>query len=61
MDAWKCDRCGEYYDKGKGNFIKVFDDGCHNTIMTGDLCPRCSETLLLWLNDTEYRDTVGKE
>jgi hypothetical protein len=66
MNAYKCDRCGNFYvpdiredndDSFKITMVRIYDSGKKNAVVSEnkdfDLCPRCAGSLSYWLNRTE--------
>lgn len=66
MKAYKCDKCGQYYNeplKSKWygvriGFLRIGDDG----IYTGyDLCGKCMKKLITFLGDKEILELLEDE
>lgn len=49
MNAKKCDRCGNYYDKDEGNYNIIKSNGLF--VKDIDLCPECSQKLANWIEE----------
>lgn len=53
--AYKCDRCGEFYEpqkqeKGYFDIYEVITTGGHLEHDKKDICPACQKELAEWLN-----------
>ena len=60
MQAYKCDRCGEYSDHmGKGNRVKLYKRYSHSQQIEVqkeyDLCQECSKAFMIFMG----RNTEG--
>lgn len=57
MDAKKCDRCGELYEKNKIDIRDPFryeitrDNHPNPSVTTIDLCDKCREDFIRWLGE----------
>ena len=49
MDAFKCDRCGGYYDE-RGEYELVVGKRSSRGLAISDLCPDCQSDLMDFMN-----------
>ena len=68
MMAYKCDRCGQYYDEPlkpkrwgeRIGFLRVSDDEFENYI-NYNLCGKCVKELITFLGDKEVLELLEDE
>lgn len=58
MKAYKCDRCGDYFDNKNHVTISevVEDDDKKSSTAFYQLCPSCEENLLSWLHNEVVKE-----
>ena len=58
MKAYKCDRCGEYFDNMNHVDISevVEDNDKKSSTAFYQLCPSCESTLLSWLHNEKGKE-----
>ena len=59
MKAYKCDRCGKFFEKYKDQGTAEFFNITRNPCVSGnclDLCPKCNDELQEWV--TNYKVQV---
>lgn len=61
MNAYRCDRCGKYYDDTTGMQILMKNGAIGLPDDVLDLCPECTRTVEQWLFITAYNEKVRPE
>lgn len=56
MNAYRCDRCGKYYDDTTGMQILIKNGAIGLPDDVLDLCPECKRTVEQWLFITGYNE-----
>lgn len=56
MKAFKCDRCGNYYDKFTCNEDDLYI--VHANKSTIDLCPECNDELSKWYKNEPVQEDI---
>lgn len=61
MDAYRCDRCGKYYDDATGMQILMKNRviGLPDDML--DLCPECTRAVEQWLFMAAYNEKARPE
>ena len=58
-NAFKCDRCGGFFEPGDQGKIKNSPYGVWKGNVTADLCPMCSDELYEWYKNPEGSRPIG--
>lgn len=61
MNAYRCDRCGKYYDDTTGMQILIKNGAIGLPDDVLDLCPECKRTVEQWLFITGYNEKARPE
>lgn len=62
MQAYKCDRCGKYFDVlGDGEIYYVVEQKADDTWERHDLCPRCAEDFRKWIKKHPRKKKIAPE